>query len=47
MYISWVIALLLIVSTTLNDFKYEDLNLLAIVFFAFALLNSFFVTTKK
>jgi hypothetical protein len=46
-YASWVVALGLIVATTLTDFKYEDLNLLTIVFFAFALLNSFFVSAKK
>ena len=47
MYLLWIIAITVIVATTLMDFKYEDLNLIALVFFVFALLNSFFVMTRK
>lgn len=47
MYALWIVAIVLIVATTLTDFKYEDLNLLALVFFVFSLLNSFFVMSRK
>ena len=47
MYVLWIVALVLIVSTTLMDFKYEDLNAMALLFFAFALLTTFFVFAKK
>ena len=47
MYVLWTIAIIVVVSTTLTDFKYEDLNVLSLVFFAFAILNTFFVIVKK
>ena len=47
MYTLWVIALVAIVATTLTDFKYEDLNVIAACFTVFSLINTFFVVTKK
>lgn len=47
MYLIWVVTVVLVVATTLTDFKYEDLNLLALLFFTFSLINSFFVITRK
>jgi hypothetical protein len=47
MYVLWVVTIGLVVATTLTDFKYEDLNLFALVFFVFSILNTFFVSTHK
>lgn len=47
MYFLWITTAVMVVATTLTDFKYEDLNLFTLVFFAFSLLNSFFVMTSK
>ncbi len=47
MYTLWVIALSSLVATTLTDFQYEDLNVIAFTFLAFAILNTFFVTTRR
>ena len=47
MYLLWVVAIALILATTFTDFKYEDLNTMALLFLAFSLLNTFFVSTRR
>lgn len=47
MYVLWISAIIAILLTTFTSFKYEDLNLLAIILFVFALINSFLVVSKN
>ena len=47
MYVLWIATVVLILATTFTDFKYEDLNMLAIVSLVFAVLNSIFLLTTK
>ncbi|HRZ40334.1 MAG TPA: hypothetical protein P5246_04920 [Candidatus Omnitrophota bacterium] len=43
MYLLWVLTIAFILAATFNDFQYEDLNLFALVFLVFSLINSFFI----
>jgi len=43
MYLMWILTIAFVLAATFNDFQYEDLNLFAIVFLAFSLINSFFM----
>ncbi|MEW5894730.1 MAG: hypothetical protein AB1650_03065 [Candidatus Omnitrophota bacterium] len=47
MYPLWVISILVILAATFTNFQYEDLNILAIILFVSACLNSFFIISKK
>ncbi len=47
MYVLWIGTVIAILATTFTNFQYEDLNLFALVLFALALLNSFFVVTRR
>jgi hypothetical protein len=47
MYTLWIITILLVLAATFTNFQFEDLNALAIVLLAFALINSFFVTAMS
>ncbi len=43
MYVMWILTIAFVLAATFNDFQYEDLNLFAIVFLVFSLVNSFFI----
>jgi len=43
MYVLWIATIVFLLVATFNNFQYEDLNLLAVVFLFFSLFNSFFV----
>jgi len=47
LYLLWIVTIGLVVAAILTDFKYEDINLLALLFVTFALINSFFTVTRK
>lgn len=47
LYLLWIVTIGLVVTAILTDFKYEDINLLALLFTTFSLINSFFSVTKK
>jgi hypothetical protein len=47
MYLLWVSTIVVVLATTFTNFQYEDLNLLAVILFVFALVNSFFTISKK
>lgn len=47
MYSLWVITIIAVLTTTFTGFQYEDLNIIAIVLFAFTFLNSFFAASKR
>jgi hypothetical protein len=43
MYTLWMITIALILAATFTNFQFEDLNALAIILLAFAVINSCFV----
>ena len=47
MYLLWIAAIIAILATTFQNFQYEDLNMIALFLFAFAIINSFFTVTKR
>ncbi len=46
MYLLWVLTVIAVLAATFTDFKYEDLNAMAMVLTAFSLINSFFVLKR-
>ena len=46
MYLLWIASLIAVLATTFTNFKYVDLNAIAAVLLVFALLNSFFATSR-
>ena len=47
MYVLWIATIIIVLAATFTNFKYEDLNVLAIVLFVFAVLNSIFSMPRK
>ena len=47
MYVLWIATIIIVLAATFTNFKYEDLNVLAIVVFVFAALNSVFSIPRK
>lgn len=47
MYVMWILTIAFVLAATFNDFQYEDLNLFAIVFLVFSLVNSFFMIFRN
>ena len=47
MYVLWTATILAVLITTFTNFRYEDLNLIAIVLLFFSSANSFFLMTRK
>ena len=47
MYIIWILAIIFILATTFTNFQYLDLNVIALVLFGFALLNTFFNLSRR
>ncbi len=47
MYFLWTVTILAVIATTVKDFQYEDLNMIAIVSFVFAVINSVLALTMK
>ncbi len=47
MYVLWIATIILVLAATFTNFKYEDLNVLAIVALVFAILNSIFMVPRK
>jgi len=45
MYFLWGLAILAVFAATFKDFQYEDLNLIALVAFVFAVINSILAVT--
>lgn len=47
MYLLWVLTIIFILATTFTKFEYIDLNVIALVLFGFALLNTFFNLSRR
>ena len=47
MYLLWIATIIAILAMTFTSFKYEDLNLIAIVLLVFASVNSYFATNQN
>ncbi|HOY09929.1 MAG TPA: hypothetical protein PLB05_07630 [Candidatus Omnitrophota bacterium] len=47
MYLLWGLTILAVFAATFKDFQYEDLNLIALVSFVFAVLNSILALTMN
>jgi len=47
MYVLWVITVVMGLLAIFTDFKYDDLNIMALLFLVFTALNTFFVVSKK
>jgi len=47
MYLMWICTIVVGLIAVFTDFKYEDLNVMALVLVVFTILNTFFVTSKK
>jgi len=47
MYFLWAVTIIAVIATTMKDFQYEDLNMIAIVAFVFAVINSVLALTMK
>jgi len=46
MYVLWVVTIIAILASTFTGFEYLDLNVIAVVLFVFALLNTYFTMAK-
>ncbi len=46
MYLMWMLTIVFVLSTTFTNFEYEDLNLLAVFFLLFSVVNSFFILSR-
>lgn len=46
MYLLWIFAIIALLATTFTNFQYIDLNAIAGVLLLFALVNSFFITSR-
>ena len=47
MYILWIATIIIGLIAVFSDFKYEDINLIALLLLVFTLLNTFFVMARK
>ena len=47
MYFLWVLTILAVFAATFKDFQYEDLNMIALVSFVFAVINSLLALTMN
>lgn len=47
MYFLWGLTILAVFAATFKDFQYEDLNLIALISFIFAVLNSILALTMN
>ena len=47
MYLLWILNIIAVLATTFTNFRYLDLNMIALVLFGFALINSFFAISKR
>ncbi len=47
LYILWISAIIAILATTFTNFRYDDLNAMAIVLTIFSFINSFFISKKR
>jgi len=47
MYILWIATIIIGLIAVFSDFKYEDINLIALVLVVFTILNTFFVVARK
>ena len=47
MYLLWICAITMGLVATFSDFKYEDVNLIALLLLVFTLLNTFFVISRN
>jgi len=47
MYLIWILTIVALLAATFTGYQYIDLNIIALGLLAAALLNSFFVVTRK
>ena len=47
MYLLWIATIVFVLATTFTNFQHLDLNFIALLLFAFAVINSFFAVTRK
>lgn len=47
MYILWIVTILMVLAATFTKFEHDDLNMIALLLFMFASLNSFFILSRK
>ncbi len=47
MYVLWICAIILGLVAVFTDFKYEDVNVMALLLVVFTIINTFFVTFRK
>jgi hypothetical protein len=47
MYVLWILTIILGLIAVFSDFKYEDINLIALLLLVFTILNTFFVIAKN
>ena len=47
MYVLWICTIIIGLIAVFNDFKYEDINLIALLLLVFTTLNTFFVLSKN
>ena len=47
MYLLWIVTIIAILAATFTSFRYEDLDLIAIVLLLFVSINSYFVAHQN